>query len=103
MSTFFNPWSLGCVVLATLLCFFLYRGMRSKKERLLGIGSFVQQVSVLVSLIYAVHWLSSLTSIQQIGPKLSFTLVTIIYGLLVNIIIKLYVRITSDDQYVIFR
>jgi hypothetical protein len=107
LHAYFDPWSLVCVCVITVLSWLFYRTVHSFKDRLLATSSMVQSLSIIFSLISAVGWVSPLPSfdvLQLSGPRLSFIMLTIIYGVFISIIIKTYVRIvTLDDQYAIFR
>ncbi|NPV91800.1 MAG: hypothetical protein HPY50_13625 [Firmicutes bacterium] len=107
LHAFIDPWSLFCVCVITVLSWLFYRTVHSFSERLLATSSMVQSLSIIISLISAVNWVSPLQSFDVLhlsGPRLSFILLTIIYGVFMSIIIKVYVRIvTLDDQYAIFR
>ena len=83
-------------ILITLVIFSICSVLSSKshslQDRLLQAGSLTQSFAVAFGIVYFVRTLSVLDSIDTIGPPLAVSLLTILYGTILNITMRLYNR-----------
>jgi hypothetical protein len=71
----------------------LYFKLDDPQERACSIGSFTQTLALAFSFFYAVRMLAVVDKISELGPPLAIVLLTAFYGLLINLAIKIGVRL----------
>jgi len=91
LQIFVDVTSIVFFIIILAIAIAVYYRIPSKKERLLGIGSFVQTLTLGFGLVYAVRMLAVVDSMSEIGAILAVCLLTPFYGILANLVLKMYV------------
>ncbi|MFD2214047.1 hypothetical protein [Metabacillus endolithicus] len=79
-------------VASVVVSFLFYRGLRSKKEKILSIGSLTQSLSLLVAFILPIFYLMDISDIEALAHGISMTVNLVIYGTVINIFCKVIAR-----------
>ncbi|WP_044478638.1 hypothetical protein [Paenibacillus antibioticophila] len=92
---FINFYSGLTVVAIVLILSILYKGEFKNRLVLKDIGSYVQSISIVIAVGYSLVVLSEMGGIQDFSEKLHYSLLLIFYGVLINILLNFYIRITK--------
>ena len=87
---FINISALITVIIITLLLLMLFK---DKNNKLLEIGNLTTLFTVAIAIGYSIIELSRVSSYQALGENLHFSLILILYGAIINISIKLGLKL----------